>query len=94
MQTTINVIISREEQIKLLFQFEDPLCLNLSSENENEIKTFFNSLLKKMYSDYKSENKIEYVFRLDDETEDLFHDVSNKYIFNLNNEMKSIYSSL
>lgn len=87
MEKTINVEIIREEEVKLVFNFETKLELNLSETDQSVFKSFFTSLLKQIISD--KDNKI--VLKLEDENDDLFNAVSKKYIANLQNEINSIY---
>lgn len=95
MQKTIKTIISRsDEAFILVFCFENPLNLNLSSMDTQPVQKFFQELFKRVFDDYNSNDRIIYEFELDDDETDLFHDVAEKYIKNLNSELKSIYTSL
>lgn len=95
MRITIKVTIDRsEDKFILVFSFQNPLNLNLSCVDARPVQKFFQELLKKVFDDYNSDNKTIYEFELDDDETDLFHDVAEKYIKNLNSELKSIYTSL
>lgn len=95
MEKTIKTIISRSNEAFILaFCFENPLNLNLSSMDTQPVQNFFQELLKRVFDDYNSNDRIIYEFELDDNETDLFHDVAEKYVKNLNSELKSIYTSL
>ena len=95
MQKIIKTIIDRsDENFILVFCFQNPLKLDLSSVDTKPVQKFFQELLKKVFDDYNLDNKIIYEFEMDDGETDLFHDVAEKYIKNLNSELKSIYTSL
>lgn len=95
MEKIINVTIAREDDIvNLVFHFESELKLNLSSSEAKPVEAFFQKLLHIVFRAYNSELQDTFKFQLEDKGEDLFHDVAEKYLLNLNSEIKSIYSSL
>lgn len=95
MQEKINVTIEREnENVMLVFNFENVIKLNLSLDNQDELKDFFQTLLKKLFDDYNSLGKQYNLSFNDKEGKDLFHDVAEKYITNLDAEIQSIYSKM
>ena len=94
MQKQINVIVERNEpNVFLVFQFEKILKLNLSSDNQDETKSFFQNLLKTVFDDFVG-SQTEYILLLLDDESDLFHDVAKKYVSNLGNEIQSLYSTI
>ena len=93
MQKRIDVTIERAESITLIFHFDKQIELDISSDNQEIVKIFFRSLLSNIFNDY-IDNKIEYSLDFSDDGKDLFHDVAEKYIRNLDNEIQSVYSDL
>lgn len=85
MENNITVTIQREEEIKLIFHFATQLVLNLSSDNTKETQAFFLSLLKELV-----ESKTSIKLNLNDEVNDLYHDVAEKYLKNLDVEINKI----
>lgn len=89
MERKINVTIERNENIELVFDFKNKLILNLSSDETKDTQKFFLQLLNEIV---KLNDTIS--FTLDDEKEDLFHDVADKYLKNLENEIKKVVSEI
>lgn len=89
MERKINVTIERNENIELVFDFKSKLKLNLSSDETKDTQKFFLQLLNEIV---KLNDTIS--FTLDDEKEDLFHDVADKYLKNLEYEIKKIVSEI
>ena len=93
MQEMIDVTIERsEEQVFLIFNFETAIKMCLTSDDQEEIKAFFQNLLVRVYDDFILLKK-EYSFGFKDpDSKDLFHDVAEKYVSNINTEIQSIYA--
>lgn len=89
MERIINVTIERNENIELVFNFENKLKLNLSSDKTKDTQEFFLQLLNEIV---KLNDTI--TFTLEDEKEDLFHDVADKYLNNLEYEIKKIVGEI
>lgn len=89
MERIINVTIERNENIELVFNFENKLKLNLSSDKTKDTQEFFLHLLNEIV---KLDDTI--TFTLEDEKEDLFHDVADKYLKNLEYEIKKVLSEI
>lgn len=89
MENNINVTIQRGEEIKLVFHFATQLVLNLSSDNTKETQAFFLSLLKELVA-----SKTSIKLNLIDEVNDLYHDVAEKYLKNLDVEINKILVQL
>lgn len=89
MERIINVTIERNENIELVFNFENKLKLNLSSDKTRDTQEFFLQLLNEIV---KLDDII--TFTLEDEKEDLFHDVADKYLNNLEYEIKKVVSEI
>ena len=87
METKIQVKIFRENEIKLIFNFESKsIELFLSSDNTEETQKFFIELLEEII-----EGKYESIsFNLQDDEKDLYHDVAEKYLGTLESELKQI----
>lgn len=83
MERIVNVTIERNETIELVFGFENELKLNLSSDKTKDTQKFFLQLLNEIV---KLNETVAFI--LDDEKEDLFHDVADKYLKNLEYEIK------
>lgn len=86
---TKKATIQREETntYLVLEVSETPLQIILTDDNPNNVKTVFNSLLKEL-------RKGLFEFDLDDETQDLYHNICTEYIIQLNSEIKAIYDDL
>ncbi|MCQ2802644.1 MAG: hypothetical protein MJ225_03135 [Bacilli bacterium] len=89
MEKIIDVTIERKENEAILnFGFEEKMSLSLTSDSQDELKDFFIKLLKKIVDDKENIYKLNFS---DEGQTDLFHDVGDKYIKNLDNELSSIY---
>lgn len=94
MQKLINITIERKDkEVFLLFHFDSILKLNLSTDGQEEAKSFFQKLLKIIFDSYNDFND-EFDIKLLDDGDDLFHDVACKYVEVLKNEIQSLYSNL
>lgn len=89
MERIVNVTIERNETIELVFGFENELKLNLSSDKTKDTQKFFLQLLNEIV---KLNETVAFI--LDDEKEDLFHDVADKYLKNLEYEIKKVVSEI
>lgn len=89
METKIKVKIERSEKVELVFYFEKALRLNLSSDSTEDTKNFFIVLLNEIV---KTRKLIK--FELEDGEEDLFHDVAEKYLENLEEEIKQLIDDM
>ncbi len=63
------------------------LQITLTDDNPNNIKSSFNSILKEL-------KKGLFEFVLEDESEDLYHQICVEYLSQLNTEMQAIYQDL
>jgi len=89
MEKIIDVKIERKESEAILtFGFEEKMSLSLTSDSQDELKDFFIKLLKKIVDNKDIVYKLNFS---DDGQTDLFHDVAEKYIKNLDNELASVY---
>ena len=91
MATKIQVKIARENEIKLVLNFESKsIELNLSSESIEETQKFFIELLEEII-----EGKYGSIsFNLQDDDKDLYHDVAEKYLNTLESELKQIITEI
>lgn len=79
------VLVSNEGKEILKFDFEENLIIDLTSDKPEQLKSFFQQLLKNI----EQEN---IVLKFDKgERDDLFAEVAEKYILHLQNEINSIY---
>ncbi len=85
MEQQIKVTIEREDNIYLVFAFENQIKLNLSSDKTEDTQIFFLNLLQELIR-----RKSGITFTLEDSKEDLYHDVAQKYLENLEQEIKKI----
>lgn len=82
---TVDLVTENEKEL-LVFNFDEKISLDLTSDNADILKSFFQSLLQKI------ENQdICLELKKTDRT-DLFYDVAKKYIEHLNIEITSIIS--
>lgn len=90
MDNTVMVKVNREnDDIKMIFCFEQELELVLTSDKIESLQQFFIEILHKMIEKGEA-----FDFKLEDDIDDLYHDVSSKYISNLNVEMKNIFKEI
>ena len=85
MEQQIKVTIERDDNIYLVFTFENSIRLNLSSDKTEDTQKFFLDLLQELIR-----RKSGITFTLEDPKEDLYHDVAQKYLENLEQEIKKI----
>lgn len=79
----VNLVTENEKEL-LVFNFEEKISIDLTSDDANQLRTFFQMLLKNL------ENKnIELEFEELDRN-DLFYDVAKKYVEHLKVEISSI----
>jgi len=77
-------LITEEKAEYLSFLFESPIKICLTSDDQSALKFFFSSLLQTIKND-------EISFKLNDNgRRDLFYEVAQKYIINLNREIAAI----
>lgn len=79
-------VIRDEECIELKFDFVSPIILNISSSNNKDTYDFFVLLLQRILRDEE-----EFCFELKDGENDLYHEISAKYIDDLNKEIKNVF---
>ena len=84
-EITVDLITEKDKEL-LVFNFDEKLSLDLTSDNVNDLKTFFQELLKKIEN-----QNVDIKFNETDRT-DLFYDVSKKYVEHLKTEISSIVS--
>lgn len=61
--------------------------ITLTDDNPNNVKSAFNSILKELKRGL-------FEFELEDETRDLYNNISTEYLKQLNAEIKAIYKEL
>lgn len=84
----VNVLLeTNDEKEYLVLEFDSPIKLDLTSNNSEEVKEFFISLLNHI----KGED-VQLVFDAQGRT-DLYTDVSAKYVKDLNAELSAIQAS-
>lgn len=84
-EIAVNLVTQGEKEI-LFFDFEEKLALDLTSDSSEELKSFFQKLLKKI------ENRDIEIKFIETERKDLFYDVAKKYVEHLKAEISSIVS--
>lgn len=91
METSVRVNVARENEIKLILNFGiKKIELNLSSDNTEDIQKFFIAILEEII-----ERKYSSIsFELEDNENDLYHDVAEKYLKNLEAELKQIITEI
>ncbi|KXU39842.1 hypothetical protein HMPREF3037_03305 [Candidatus Stoquefichus sp. KLE1796] len=89
MENKVKVTIKRDKEIQLIFHFDEELSLNLSTDDTVETQNFFLALFKKIIN---MDGTISLL--LSDEVEDLYYDVSKKYISNLEEEIKKVMKEI
>ena len=72
-EITVDLITENEKEL-LVFNFDEKLSLDLTSDNAEDLKKFFQDLLKKIEN-----QNIDIKFNETDRT-DLFYDVAKKYV--------------
>lgn len=90
MEQQIEVDIERDNDIKLNFKFnEEIISLNLSSDKTSDTQEFFIKLLNILIK-----NPMQLNFKLNDDKTDLYHDVSIKYLENLETEVNKLITEI
>lgn len=84
-EITVDLITENEKEL-LVFNFDEKLSLDLTNDNAEDLKKFFQDLLKKIEN-----QNIDIKFNETDRT-DLFYDVAKKYVEHLKTEISSIVS--
>ena len=86
---THNATISRTASKQaIVFQVDgQKLTIDLAEDNPNNVKTVFNKLIQKLKTGL-------FIFKLDDNRQDLYHHVCEEYIKQLNSEMATVYKEL
>lgn len=82
-EVIVNVLIEGEKAY-IVFNFEHPIKLEITSDSKEIIKNVFYEILKYVISD----NSI--TFKFTRTGEDLYNDVTEKYIQDLNNELEAL----
>lgn len=84
-EITVDLVTDEGKEL-LVFNFDEKLVLDLTSDSAEELKDFFQNLLKKIEN-----QSIDIKFN-ESERNDLFYDVAKKYIEHLKAEISSIVS--
>lgn len=88
---TIKATIHREEDKKaslcLHLEEDNPLKIDLSKDQPNEIKSIFNNLILRLKDGC-------FQFNLEDDKEDLYFNICGEYIKQLNSELSAVYRQL
>ena len=85
MHKEIEVLIDEiDDKAYMVFNFEEPIRIELTSDDQENIKKVFYNILREFVNDQ------EMSFKFDKKTEDLYSDVAEKYIKHLNTELKSL----
>lgn len=88
METKKATIHREEDKTHLVLEVgESQVKITLTDDNPNNVKSAFNSILKEL-------KKGLFEFELEDETKDLYNNISTEYLTQLNGEMKAIYKEL
>ncbi len=82
---TVDLVTKNDKEL-LIFNFDEKLSLDLTSDDVNNLKIFFQELLKKIEN-----QNFDLKFNETDRT-DLFYDVAKKYVEHLKTEISSIIS--
>lgn len=82
---TVDLVTENEKEL-LVFNFDEKISLDLTNDNADILKSFFQSLLQKI------ENQDICLELNKTDRTDLFYDVAKKYIEHLNIEITSIIS--
>lgn len=85
MHKEIEVIINEvDDKAYMVFNFEEPIKIELTSDDQENIKLMFYNILSEFV------NNQEIIFKFNKEREDLYSEVVEKYIKHLNAELKSL----
>lgn len=79
----VNLVTENEKEL-LIFNFEEKISLDLTNDDAEQLRNFFQSLLKHI-----EDKNIELQFEETDRN-DLFYDVAKKYVEHLKIEISSI----
>lgn len=77
-------ISTEEEKTYIVFNFKQPIKLEITSDSKETIKNVFYEILNHVISD----NFI--TFKFIRTSEDLYNDITEKYIQDLNNELEAL----
>ena len=77
-------LITNNEKELLVFNFDNKIYLDLTSDDRDKLKEFFQQLLKEVLNQDIDLNFVE------TERNDLFYDVAKKYVDHLKAEIESI----
>lgn len=85
MNNVIEVIIKEEsDNAYMVFNFENPITIQITSDDQESIKTMFYRILEKVADN----QQISFEFKK--EKDDLYSEVVEKYVAHLNSEVKSL----
>lgn len=88
MENNVAKILRQESSVQLHLNVDDCIqIIVLTEDNPKSIKQVFNVLLKKLKKGF-------FQFELDDDTNDLYYHISNEYINQLNEELKSVFDEI
>ena len=82
-EITVN-ISTEEEKTYIVFNFKQPIKLEITTDDKEPIKNVFYEILNHIISD----NYI--TFKFTSTGEDLYNDITKKYIEDLNNELEAL----
>ncbi len=77
-------ILTEEDKTYIVFNFEQPIKLEITSDNKETIKNVFYQILNHVING----NFI--TFKFTRNGEDLYNDITEKYIQDLNNEIEAL----
>ncbi|WP_026775756.1 hypothetical protein [Polaribacter sp. Hel_I_88] len=88
METKKATIKREEPHTYLVLDIGDnPIQINLTDDNPNNVKSAFNLILKEL-------KKGLFEFELEDESSDLYNNICVEYLTQLNSEIKAIHTEL
>ncbi|MBP4139161.1 hypothetical protein [Flavobacterium geliluteum] len=88
METNRATIRREEQNTHLILQVNtEEFEIILTDDNPNNVKDVFNKLLKELKNGL-------FQFKLEDETEDLYHNICKEYLIQLNSEISSVFKEL
>lgn len=82
-----NVIADEGNYYLEFFVKDKKLKISLTEDKPKEVKSFFNELILEL-------KKSEFTFELKDKSENLYYQISDEYIKQLNEELKSVRQEL
>lgn len=77
-------ILEENDNVYLNFQFDEPVKINITSDDQENIKSMFQKILEYFIND----NDISFIFNK--EKDDLYSETAQKYIEHLNSELKTL----